>query len=119
MITVAAADSIRVTEVTDRADAALVGEVAQSPVALIGDCVQRIGVIHHSIRPMTSYDVIGRMLSMDHSDALDAISDESDGRLGDLTNEGGIGPSVTSVTRIESAGSGDDHCASMAVGEAY
>ncbi|MGO1267630.1 MAG: RraA family protein, partial [Microbacterium gubbeenense] len=58
MIIAAAADSIRVTEVTDRADAALVGEVAQSPVALIGDCVQRIGVIHHSIRPMTSHAVM-------------------------------------------------------------
>ena len=58
MIIAAAADSIRVTEVTDRADAALVGEVAKSPVALIGDCVQRIGVIHHSIRPMTSHAVM-------------------------------------------------------------
>lgn len=58
MIIAVAADSIRVTEVPDRADAALIDAVAQSPVALIGDCVQRIGVIHHSIRPMTSHAVM-------------------------------------------------------------
>lgn len=58
MIIAAAADSIRVTDVADRAPAALIETVAQSPVALIGDCLQRIGVLHHSIRPTTSHAVM-------------------------------------------------------------
>lgn len=58
MIIAAAADSIRVTHVSERAEPDLIRDVAQSPVALIGDCIKRIGLVHHSIRPVTSHAVM-------------------------------------------------------------
>lgn len=55
MIITTSAESIRVAPVTHRADAELVRQVAEFPVALIGDCMQRIGIVHHGIRPVTSH----------------------------------------------------------------
>lgn len=58
MIITAPTDSIRVSDVTTRADARLIAGIAASPVALIGDCLQRMGMLHHSIRPVTSHQVM-------------------------------------------------------------
>jgi len=58
MIIATATDSIRVTALPERASADLIHEISTSPVALIGDCLQRIGVVHHSIRPVTSHSVM-------------------------------------------------------------
>lgn len=55
MIITAETESIRVRPVTTRADPELVRDLAAFPVALIGDCLQRIGLMHHEIRPMTSH----------------------------------------------------------------
>ncbi|HWL59275.1 MAG TPA: RraA family protein [Microbacteriaceae bacterium] len=55
MIITVDTESIRVQPVAARADARLIEEVADTPVALLGDCLQRMGMLHHSIRPLTSH----------------------------------------------------------------
>lgn len=54
MFITADASSITVAEFPRRADAALVHAIAQHPVALIGDVVQRMGMMSAAIRPRTS-----------------------------------------------------------------
>jgi regulator of RNase E activity RraA len=58
MLIPASAEAIRVTSVASRADTRLVREIAATPVALIGDCLERMGMLHHSIRPVTSHPVM-------------------------------------------------------------
>jgi regulator of RNase E activity RraA len=58
MIITAAADSITVRDVAARADTQLIEAVSTFPVALLGDCMGRLGMMHHSIRPLTSHTVM-------------------------------------------------------------
>lgn len=56
------ASSITVTTFERRADPALVRAIAQHPVALIGDVVQRMGMLSAAIRPRTSLPLAGSIL---------------------------------------------------------
>lgn len=53
------ASSIAVSAVEARADASLVAQLADYPVALIGDVVQRMGMLAAAIRPRTSLPLAG------------------------------------------------------------